>query len=213
MAIYDKYDTQLLNELNTQHISANLNNYEAARNAFFVLEVDFGDTGLLRPDFIGDPATATEEDYIAKAEEILKLNVTKAPVPVLGVKTEEYRRGNDVVKFATTPEWEAGSIEVDDVVGLDTKSILMSWLYLAYNPNTRMGGRMKDYKKVCTLREYTQDYEMIREWTLEGCFVTKVSGDSFDRESDGKRKLTAEISYDRARLSNNYGLSDRQIKK
>ena len=39
-----------------------------------------------------------------KEKEILKLNVTKAPVPQFSVKTEEYRRGNDVVKFATTPE-------------------------------------------------------------------------------------------------------------
>lgn len=200
--------------LNTTHISSNIANYEAARNAFFVLEVDFrgpdGKVNLLKPDYTGDPAAATESDYITDAQEILKLNVTKAPVPQFSVKTEEYRRGNDVVKFATTPEWEAGSIEVDDVVGLDTKSILMSWLYLAYNPNTRLGGRMKDYKKTCTLYEYTQDYELIRTWRLEGCFVTKVGGDPFDRESDGKRKVTADISYDRALVENNYEIIDRQ---
>lgn len=205
------------NSLNTKHISANIANYEAARNAFFVLEVDFRDStgkvNLLKPDYSGDPAAATESDYITDAQEILKLNVTKAPVPQFSVKTDEYRRGNDVVKFATTPEWEAGSIEVDDVVGLDTKSILMSWLYLAYNPNTRLGGRMKDYKKTCTLYEYTQDYELIRTWRLEGCFVTKVSSDQFDRESDGKRKVTAEISYDRALVENNYEIIDRQRQK
>jgi hypothetical protein len=81
----------------------------------------------------------------------------------------------------------------------------MSWLYLAYNPNTRLGGRMKDYKKTCTLYEYTQDYELIRTWTLYGCFLTKITDNEFDREaSDGKRKLSAEISYDRAVVTNNY---------
>jgi hypothetical protein len=80
----------------------------------------------------------------------------------------------------------------------------MSWQYLAYNPNTRLGGRMRDYKKTCTLMEYTQDYELIRTWTLEGCFITKLSESDFDRENDGKRKITVEISYDRATIENNY---------
>jgi hypothetical protein len=95
------------NSLNTKHISANLANYEAARSQFFVFEVDFrdadGKVNLLKPDYTGDPAAATENDYIQNADEIIKLNVTKAPVPHFSVGTEEYRRGNDVVKFATVP--------------------------------------------------------------------------------------------------------------
>lgn len=201
--------TNFGNELNTKHISSNLANYEAARNAFFTLNVDFRIPGtetvnLLKPDYTGHPAQATENDYIKEAAEGLKLNVTKAPVPHFSVGTDEYRRGNDVVKFATVPTWDSGSIEVDDVVGIRTKDILMSWQYLAYNPNTRLGGRMRDYKKTCTLMEYTQDYELIRTWTLEGCFITKLSESDFDRENDGKRKITVEISYDRATIENEY---------
>ena len=196
-------------ELNSRHISTNLANYEAARNAFFTLNVDFRIPGtdtinLLKPDYTGDPADAEETDYITGAEEGLRLNVTKAPVPHFSLGTEEFRRGNDVVKFATVPTWDAGTIEVDDVVGIRTKDILMSWQYLAYNPNTRLGGRMRDYKKTCTLSEYTQDYELVRTWTLEGCFITKLSEGDFDRENDGKRKITVEISYDRATIENNY---------
>jgi hypothetical protein len=74
----------------------------------------------------------------------------------------------------------------------------MAWQYLAYNPHTGKGGRMKDYKKTCTLCEYTQDYELIRKWTLYGVFIFKLSEDEFDRENDGKRKITAEFSYDKA---------------
>lgn len=57
---------------------------------------------------------------------------------------------------------------------------------------------MKDYKKTCTLIEYTQDYEQIRRWTLEGCFVTGIDEADFDRENDGKRQMTVSISYDTA---------------
>ena len=186
--------------LHAYHISTDLENYEAARNAFFTLVVDDleGLVGLIKPEFSGELDTATESDKIAQAQEILKLNVTKAFVPHFRVNVEQYRRGNEVVKFATTPEWEGGNIEVDDIDGQDTKSILMAWLYKAYNPHTRKGGRMADYKKTCTLCEYSEDYELIRSWTLEGCFITKITEGDFDRENDGKRKLTAEISFDRA---------------
>lgn len=57
---------------------------------------------------------------------------------------------------------------------------------------------MADYKKTCTLCEYTQDYQLIRTWTLEGCFITQLQEDNFDKENDGKRKITATIVFDRA---------------
>lgn len=147
--------------LNTTHISTNLRNYEAARSGFFTLVVD-DLTNLLKPNFKGDAREATDADRIQNAQTVLKLNVVAATVPQFSVGTEEFRRGNDTVKFATVPTWEGGSLTVDDIVGLDTKSLLISWLYLAYNPHTRKGGRMADYKKTATLCEYTQDYELIR---------------------------------------------------
>jgi hypothetical protein len=189
--------------LNTLHISENLKAYEAARNSFFVFHVDPNQlTNLYSPDFDPDSGTANEEDgtlFNSKvASEALRLNVVKSSVPNFTVETHEYRRGNDVVKFAGVPTFKDGSITVDDVVGLHTKDILYAWQYLAYNPITRKGGRMKDYKKTCTLIEYTQDYEQIRYWTLYGCFVTGIDEGDFDRESDGKRQMTVAISYDRA---------------
>ena len=186
--------------LNTRHISSNLRNYEAARSGFFTLLVDDIDN-LLSPSYTGEADAATDSDYLVDSQNRLRLNVTKAFVPQFQLGTGSYRRGNDVVNFATTPSWTSGSIVVDDVVGLDTKSILMSWLYLAYNPHTRKGGRMADYKKTCTLCEYTQDYELIRTWTLEGCFVTQLQEGDFDKENDGKRQITATIVFDRATVN------------
>jgi hypothetical protein len=57
---------------------------------------------------------------------------------------------------------------------------------------------MWEYKKTCTLIEYTQDYVPVRTWTLEGCFITKIDEEDFDRENDGKRQLNVSISFDRA---------------
>ena len=186
--------------MNITHISSNLQNYEAARTGFFTLTVSAQDLGnLLSPNYTGDPSAATEADHLTGVQEALKLNVTKAPVPHFEIsQVMEYRRGNDVVNYAGVPNFKDGSIVVDDVVGLGTKNLLYSWLYLVYNPITRKGGRMKDYKKRCTLLEYTQDYELIRIWTLEGCFPTDIQEGDFDKENDDRRQLTIPLKYDRA---------------
>lgn len=185
--------------LSTTHISTNLKNYEAARTGFFVLIVN-GIDNIVKASYSGDPQAASATDRIARAQEYLKLNVVKADIPHFTLKDHEYRRGNDVVKFAGVPTFNAGKITVDDVVGLDTKSILMAWQGLAYNVHTRKGGRMVDYKKEATLIEYTQDYEQIRSWNIHGCWVSEISESSFDRTNDGPRQLEATIQYDRAEM-------------
>ena len=190
----------MANSLSAQHISTNLANYEAARTGFFSLIVDDIDN-IISAAFSGERETATDNDKIARAQETLKLNVVKAPVPHFSLTKQSYRRGNDVVNFAGVPDFRDGSITVDDVVGMDTKSILMAWQSLAYNVYTRKGGRMKDYKKNCTLIEYTQDFEQIRSWTLYGCWIQDIQEGDFDKENDGKRQITASIVYDRAEMN------------
>lgn len=187
------------NSLSAKHISTNLANYEAARTGFFSLIVDDIDN-IINAAFSGEAGEAAASDRIARAQETLKLNVVKAPVPHFELKVNEYKRGNDTVKFAGVPEFRTGDITVDDVVGMDTKSILMAWQALAYNVYTRKGGRMKDYKKNATLIEYTQDFEQIRSWTLYGCWISNITEGDFDKENDGKRQITATIQYDRAEM-------------
>lgn len=186
------------NSLSAQHISTNLANYEAARSGFFSLIVDDIDN-IVKASYTGEADAATDNDKIGKqAQEVLKLNVVNAPVPHFQLEKLSYKRGNETVNFAGTPTFSDGEITVDDVVGLDTKSILMAWQGLAYNVHTRKGGRMKDYKKNATLIEYTQDFEQIRSWTLYGCWISNITEDNFNKEQDGKRQIRASIVYDRA---------------
>jgi hypothetical protein len=186
------------NSLSASHISTNLQNYEAARSGFFSLIVN-DINNIVSAAYTGEPSDAAASDKIgAQAQETLKLNVTQAPVPHFQLEKLQYKRGNDTVNFAGVPTFQDGEITVDDVVGLDTKSILMAWQGLAYNVHTRKGGRMKDYKKNATLIEYTQDFEQIRSWTLYGCWISNITEDPFNKEQDGKRAIRATIVYDRA---------------
>ena len=200
--------TELSNkEISARHISSNLANYEAARSGFFTLLVDFSkasdgstpESGLVKANQGAGASDIVATDV--KAQEILKLNIVSAPVPHFSVKVEEFKRGNDTIRFAGTPTFEAGSIKVDDFVGTKTKDLLMAWQGLTYNVHTRKGGRMKDYKKTATLIEYTQDFEEIRSWTLYGCWISKLGESEFDKSNDGMRQITADIQYDYAYLN------------
>ena len=207
-----KFSTEDMKPMNTTHIYDNIGQYEAARSNFFVFAVNKDElANLLHPE--EDPNTQADSAWKEGSSEYynpddvyeyLKLNVVKASVPNFTVDVKEYRRGNDVVKFAGVPTFADGEITVDDVVGLHVKDMLYAWLYLAYNPISRAGGRMADYKKTCTLIEYTQDYQKVREWTLQGCFVTGITEGEFDRENDEKRQLQVAISYDRAIMEPNH---------
>lgn len=199
--VEDQYKTVTGSDLDLAlHISEdNYASYEAARNAFFTFEVE--DLNGLTRASINDPTKAEDPDggtIGQNAEEALKLNVTSASVPHFEVEDLTYTRGNEKVHFAGVPSFSDGQIVVDDVVGLRTKEILMAWQALTYNVYTRKGGRMQDYKRKATLSEYTQDYVLIRQWRLYGCWPSSISEDSFNKESDGKRQITATIKYDRA---------------
>ena len=180
----------------TYHISSNLENYEVARSNFFTFIVeDLGN--LVRSDFNLDEPT--ENDFIKDGQEIIKLSVTRASGPHYSINPIEIRRGNSVIKMAGLPSFDAGSIEVQDFVGLDTKSVLMAWHALAYNTTNDLGGRMKEYKKNCTLVEYTQDHKEIRHWDLIGCWISAIEEEDFDVGADGgDRKINCTIQYDRS---------------
>lgn len=185
--------------LNVSHISSGLENYEAARSSFFVFMPANGNAPVLKLIAEKLKEFNKESTYQAKElQEFLKLNVIKAKVPHFSVEVLKYRRGNEEVKFAGVPTFESGSITVDDIVGIDTKSVLEAWLELGYDLKTRTGGRMYEYKMDCNLIEYTQDYRPIRTWLLQGCFISTYSESDFDKESDSKRSIDVTIEYDRA---------------
>lgn len=181
------------NGLEAMHISNDYRRYEAGRSGFFTFMAT-GLSGLRRPDsassaFIGD-----------NPEDVLRLNVVKAPMATYRLNKLQYKRGNEIINMAGTPEWKNGSITVDDIVGVDTKGILHAWQALAYNVHTGAGGRMANYKKNCYLLEYTQDYQLIRKWWLVGCWISEITEQDFDKTSDAARQVSATIEYDKAIL-------------
>lgn len=177
------------------HISANPENYDIARSNFFTFIVeDLGD--LVRSDFnLEEPE---DSDIIKNGQEVIKLSVDKSSIPHFAITPIEIRRMNSVIKYAGLPTFDAGTLSAQDYVGLDTKSVLMAWQALAYDVINDVGGRAENYKKNCTLVEYTQDRKEIRHWDLIGCWISDINEDDMDVAADGDRKISCTLIYDRA---------------
>lgn len=187
----------------TYHISASLADYEVARSNYFTFIVDDIDD-LVKADY-GLPAEQLQEnDILRGGQEVLKLSVSKASVPHFSTEPINLRRGNSVIKYAGNPTFDAGSLEVQDFVGLRSKAYVMAWQAKTYDVINDKGGLAKDYKKNCTLVELDQANHEINRWDLIGCWISDIKEDDFDVSADGDRKLSITIQYDRAIMHNTF---------
>lgn len=185
------------NTYGTYHLADNPALYDPMRNNTF----EFVVTGLDKLLRVG--ADSSEENaYITNAQEVLRLSVDSASIPMFTQEVIPVKRGNSTIKFAGTPSFASGSLVVNDWIGADSKSALMAWQNLSYNVKTDRVGNAADYKKDCWLIEYTPDYtKQVRQWQLKGCFISGLSEDAYSMSSDGKKTISATIEYDRAIMS------------
>ena len=187
--------------LTTYHLSTGVERvYQPAKGNFFEFIVeDLGD--LLKPGV--DEELAEDQDYITNGQEVIRLTVHETTIPHFQLATLSIRRGNSVVKYAGVPTFEAGSLVCTDMIGAQSKAILEAWQNLAYNVLTDKGGRAytadgRGYKRNATLIEYTADHVRVRSWKLVGCWISNITEENYNMESDDIRRVTCAIEYDRA---------------
>lgn len=181
--------------MGTYHLAANTNLYEIQRTnnfEFIVTDID----GITKAGMLGGETNGT----IANAQEVLRLSVLSSSVPHFDQNPIEVKRGNSSMKFAGVPTFQQGQLKVVDYIGAETKEALMAWQNLSYNVLTEKVGLASDYKKDCYLVEYTPDYQKVRQWKMHGCWISGITEDEFNHETNDKKSCTVKIEYDRAEL-------------
>lgn len=186
---------QASNAIGTYHLADNPNLYEIQRSNNFEFIVT-GLDNILRPGVVGDENNAR----IGNAQEVIRLSVTRCPIPHFTQQPISVRRGNSELKYAGVPTFSSGTLEVNDFIGADTKSVLMAWQNLSYNVATEKVGLMQDYKKQCTLIEYSPDYQVVRQWKLYGCWISGIQEGDYSSDDNSKHTITATIEYDKAQI-------------
>ena len=186
-------------------IEGNKRVYQPAKGNFFQLVI----TNLPEKIKLAGTAGGAGNEVVGDlASEVIRLTVNKTSVPHFTLGEISIRKGNSVVYYASTPEFNEAPIEIDDMIGVESKAILEAWQALAYDVTTDKGGRAYKlnadgsnaggYKADAELIEYTSDYVQVRSWKLKGCWVKEISEDDYDKENDGLRRVQATIRYDRA---------------
>lgn len=176
-------------KLGTFYMTQNPKYYEIQRNNNFAFYV----SGLAGSLEIVNNKYAAEN-----ADDVLKLSVASSSVPHFTQSVIEVKRGNNTMKFAGVPTFGEGNLKLDDWIGAGTKDILLAWQRKSYNVETEKVGLASDYKRDAYLLEYTPDYQLVRTWKLDGCWISGISEDNFDHDSNDKHALNATIQYDRA---------------
>lgn len=180
-------------ETGSYHLADFPSLYEVQRNNNFEFFVD----GIDNLTKAGSNGTETNRT-VQNGGETLRLSNVTAFIPHFSQEPLSIRRGNSVMKAAGIPTFEAGNVSFNDYIGADTKAALMAWQALSYNVVSERVGVMSSYKKRATLIEYSPDYKKVREWTLYGCWVSKITEDDYDQESGDKHKISATIEFDKA---------------
>lgn len=146
-------------------------------------------------------AYGSDSKKFPNAQEYIRLSVKSASVPHHSQGVIAVKRGNTEVKYAGPITYPSGSLQVYDMIGAQTKDILMAWQAKAGNPLWQTVGRQQDYKYDARLLEYTPDYdEVVRTWVLDGCWISEISEDDFDQEAGtSARTIRCTIQYDRAK--------------
>lgn len=184
--------------LSTYHLSTGTHRaYQPAKGNFFEFIVE--DTSdWLKPGVDPEGLINEETDYVKTPQEIIRLTVNKTSVPHFDLEELSIRKGNSVVYYAGVPTFPEGTVEIDDMIGIESKATLEAWQNQAYNVMTDKGGRAINYKHDATLIEYTADHIKVRSWKLIGCWVKSLSEEDYDKETDNVRRVSATIRYDRA---------------
>lgn len=177
----------------TYHLASQTNDlFEVQRDNNFEFIVHFPEN-LYRSDDATRLLNTSDDN-----QEYIRLSVNKASVPHYSQEVIEIKRGNSTFKAAGVIKWDSQTLEVMDYIGADGKSILQAWQNLSGDVKSDTVGRMKDYKLKCELVEYTPDYkDVVRTYTLEGCWISKLSETDHSQESGSKRVITATIEFDK----------------
>ena len=188
---------QLGNQIGTYYLSDNANIYEIQRRNNFEFVVPF-DLPLKRAGLLDTDVEAN--DFIEEPEHVIKIACSAVDIPTFTQSPITVRRGNTAIKYAGVPDFGSGTVTLNDYIGADVVGVMTAWQNLAYNIGTEKVGLVKDYKRDCKLLQYSPDYQLVRTWVLQGCWISALNFGSMNSESNEKVSISATIQYDRYKI-------------
>ena len=184
----------------TYRLGSNPNLYEIQRTNNFEFQVAASQFDNIVT--VGGKNFGALPDGSSGPSDIIRIAVQSTAIPHFTQGVLEVKRGNNTIKYAGVPSFDAGSLDFNDFIGADVKSILMAWQNMSYNVDTEKVGALDvtPYKNNCYLIEYTPDYRKVRTWRLYGCWISALSEGEYSADSGDKHQISCTIEYDRAQI-------------
>lgn len=185
--------------------------YQPLRKNNFKLSIDFsqtkgmmgffnqpsdtaGGTGISISKYFG--TSSPSQDSVQKAIEV---SVISCRAPHFSLGEIDVSKFNSRAYFAGRPEFTADDISIDDFYNTSGKSGIMAWMACTYDVENDVIFDAENYMATATLSELKPNGEIVRQWSLENCWIKSISNDDFDATSNDKKTFSATMRYDRAR--------------
>ena len=124
--------------------------------------------------------------------------VTSFPLPKESTESFKANYWNDSVNLPGKTNFETSNLTIKDAINYDTEKQFLSWRLRVYNPKNGKVGYAQDFKCRATVKEYSPSGDIIRSWTLIGCWPSSVDFGELTYDDAGEKQITATITYDKA---------------
>ena len=127
----------------------------------------------------------------------LRMSTKSIQAPKVSAEPIPLKHGNDTIKVAAAPTFEDLTITVYDTLGVDQLGLIQAWFNKVFDKDTRLMGRVKDYKFNGTLYMYSPDGQTIRAWDLVGIWPKGFgAANDFSFDSSEAQNVTLDLSVD-----------------
>lgn len=129
----------------------------------------------------------------------LELVITQAFLPSVSLNVLDLRHGNDSKKFAGVATWNGGQINIWDTLSKEELDAVLTWFKKTYNWTNGAVGVAKDYKKSGFITEYAADGKYIRQWKVEGMWISNIDLGALDASSGEMKQVSLTVEIDPSR--------------
>ena len=133
-------------------------------------------------------------DYIDSG---LSFLVTSFSLPKEQTETFKANYFNDSVNLTGKTSFSESTLVIKDAINYDSEKQFLQWRLRVYNPKTGKVGYAEDYKCDATVKEFSPSGDVVREWTLIGCFPSSVEYGDLTYEDAGEKQIQVTIMYDK----------------
>jgi hypothetical protein len=129
----------------------------------------------------------------------LTMAVESVKLPSVQISTTDLRHGNEIVKVATNPQYDGGSVTVKDAIGADIEMLIWNWYTKVLDvAGDSIMGLVVDYKRTARLIQWSPDNAISRAWRCTGVFPTSVQSGDFTYAQPDKKMISCNLSVDKA---------------